>query len=350
MPKSPFVSVLVSAYGESPYLGEALASVIGQAEDPRSLEVVLLTDRHRSLDAIGGASTERDPPVREVLAQEPGKGAFFARGLQSCQGEVVSFLNDDDIWLPGKLTAVKRWMGSSPAVGLHRGGVRFYDGQPTSPPGWHRLSTRSGGKPVRIQRGRKGWPADLGRYAMGFNDSAISARREVLEPALPYLARIRASEDTFFLYAALASSGEMIYDPSPSVLYRTTPPPGPSSPPTSSSDPWSELHREFQLRVETYRVIRDAVSALAPDRAEVLAMADRGVALYELLSTLTTPDSSRARIARRAWELLPSWRIYGPSMNLGLIATATLSLASSRIARQLLLRAGLGWPLPPGPA
>lgn len=350
MPKSPLVSVLVSAYGESPYLGDALASVAGQSEEAGSLEVVLVTDRHRPLDRLPEGTRRLAGQVREVISSEPDKGPFFTRGIRSCQGEIVSFLNDDDLWLPGKVAAVRRWMEPSRTVGFHRGGVHFYDGHPTSPPGWHRLSTRAADKPVRIRRGRSRWPADLGRYALGFNDSAISVRREVLESALPYLDRIRASEDTFFLYAALSFSDEMVYDPTPSVLYRTTSLPDPPPLPSPPHDPWHELHQEFQLRVETYRVIRDAVSNLAPDRAEVLAMADRGVALYELLSTLTNPDSTRRRIAVRALELLPSWRIYGPPMNLGLLATAALSLASRRFASRLLLRAGLGLPRATGMA
>ena len=350
MPKSALVSVLVSAYGESPYLGEALASVAGQSEDAGSLEVVLLTDRHRPLDRLPEGTRSLAGQFREVISSEPDKGPFFTRGIRSCQGEIISFLNDDDLWLPGKVGAVRRWMEPSRTVGFHRGGVHFYHGQRTPPPGWHRLTTRATNRPVRIRRGRNRWPADLGRYALGFNDSAISVRREVLEPALPYLDRIRASEDTFFLYAALSFSDEMVYDPAPSVLYRTPSLPDPSLPPSPPHGPWPELHREFRLRVETYRILRDAVATLAPDRAEVLAMADRGVALYELLSTLTSPDPTRRRIAARALELLPSWRIYGPPMNLGLLATAALSLASRRFASQLLLRAGLGLPPGPGPA
>lgn len=339
---SASVSVLVSAYGPSPYLGDAVRSVFCQTSATLPEEIVLLTDQHRSIDLLRGGPAGRGIPIREVVCPEPRKGLFFSAGVKACQGDVVSFLNDDDVWLPGRLASIHQGFATRPAVALHRGGMRFYSPGGTPPHSWQRRMARPGRTPIRLLHQHGHWPPYLGRYDLGFNDSTLSVRREILEAADPYLSRIEASEDTFFLFSALALGEELLYDPSPSVLYRPPPLIPSRADPDTVAGQILRLHQEFSLRIGTFRAIRQMVTDLAADRRDLVDLADRGVAFHELLAELTDGPTDRRAIAARVLRSLTLWTRYDPLLNLGVVATGALSFLRRSLGPMLIVRAGLG--------
>jgi hypothetical protein len=336
------LSILVTSYGPSPYLRDALDSISVQGEALQDAEVVLLTDRSRGISDLRtpeGSSV----PVREVVFPEPSKGRFFSEGIRACRGDYVAFLNDDDLWVPGKLGSFGRIQDPGPPLGLHETGVRFYGadaGGPGGPHRWQRLEGRSG---RRFVRPKGGWSNELGRLGLGFNDSRMTLDRRMLLRADPWLEKIEASEDTFFFGVALALSDALFWDPRPLVLYRTHGIPG--APGTDGASPERAregLRREFSRRIETYRQLELLVRAQAPDRLEVLQFARRGRALFGFLSSLTSSGAGRQQLAREARGFLPFWRVYDPVLNWGLLATAGVSLLSPALARRFLVSVGLG--------
>jgi hypothetical protein len=347
------ISVLLSAYGPSPYLGDALRSVLSQATPGQPQEIVLLTDRPRPLDRLRGEYSADGLDLRQVLCPEPRKGPFFAAGIRACRGDIISFLNDDDLWLPGRLTSVDLGMSLDPDVGLHRSGVQFLIPPAPHPSGLpRRRHPGTVGTPVRFQRRGGRWSRRLGHYDLGFNDSTLSVRRNILQRADPYLSRIQASEDTFFLFAALALTGQLVYDPAPLVLYRV----GSQLPSVLPSDGAAglidSLHREFSQRIGTFQTIREMVADLSPDRRELGVLADRGVAFYELLTRLVGETPGRSVTLSMILRLLALWPTYDPALNLGLAGAGALSLVHRSLASRFILRAGLGRPmtLPPDPS
>jgi hypothetical protein len=334
------ISILLSAYGRSPYLTEAIRSVQAQRTTRPPQELILLTDRPRSL----GSSLTIGPsevPLKELLVPEPRKGPFFARGIEACSGEVICFLNDDDLWEPEKLESVERHMLAWPEVGLHRTGVHFVSEGSSSPPGRNHFARPTASLLVRVRRGGH-WPRSMSRYRFGFNDSSLTLRRECLVPMLPYLSEIEASEDTFFFLSALALTNEMVFDPTLLVRYRL---PG-GAPPGGSwqvrPEELRSLGRECALRIRAYEVMQQAAQTMAPTRVEVAGFAERGVRLFELLRALLQEQASRAELATRTTRLLSRWNRYETSVNLGASTLGFLSLASPGLARVVLVRAGVG--------
>lgn len=334
------ISILLSAYGKSPHLEAAIRSVEAQRMALPPRELILLTDRHRSLGTnltIGDSRV----PLRELRVPEPRKGPFFARGIEACSGEVISFLNDDDLWEPGKLRSVERHMLGRPEVGLHRTGVDYVSEGPQGPSGRLRPLRPTSFQVVRVRREDR-WPRSMGRYRFGFNDSSLTLRRECLDPMLPYLSEIEASEDTFFFLSALALTNEMVFDPTPLVRYRL-----PEGPPPGGSwqvrpEELSSLGRECALRIRAYEAMLRAARKMVPTRVEVADFAERGVRLFELLRALVRDQPSRRELAEGTIGLLPHWNQYEPRVNLGTSALGLLSLISPGLARTALVRAGVG--------
>ena len=101
-PEAPLVSVVIPTTGRSSLL-RAVASV--QAQSHATLEILVVQDgpderTRRELEALG------DPRVR-VLTQATPKGAAAARnlGIAAAEGTYIALLDDDDVFLPGKIAA-----------------------------------------------------------------------------------------------------------------------------------------------------------------------------------------------------------------------------------------------------
>lgn len=93
------VSVIIPTYNRLRLLRQALDSI--HAQTVRPLEVIVVDDGSQEDIAEGVA----DHPVRPLVIRQDrcGPGAARNRGLGEARGELVAFLDSDDLWLPTKL-------------------------------------------------------------------------------------------------------------------------------------------------------------------------------------------------------------------------------------------------------
>jgi glycosyltransferase involved in cell wall biosynthesis len=87
----PRISVVVPVRDGERFLGEALASV----EGPAIAEIVVVDDG--STDATGEVA-RADPRVRYLRQEPAGVSAARNRGVRACRGELVGFVDADDLW------------------------------------------------------------------------------------------------------------------------------------------------------------------------------------------------------------------------------------------------------------
>ncbi len=101
LPVAPLVSVIIPIYNGERFLRQAVVSVLSQEYAP--IEVIVVDDGSR--DASATIARGFGPPVT-CLSQANG-GAASARnaGVEASRGELIAFLDADDLWLPGKLHA-----------------------------------------------------------------------------------------------------------------------------------------------------------------------------------------------------------------------------------------------------
>jgi len=98
----PAFSVVIPTYGRPKFLEEALQSVYRQTVD--SYEIIVVDDA--SPEPV---SLPPGVPVRLIRAQQNG-GAASARnlGAAAASGDALTFLDDDDTWLPTRLEDAER--------------------------------------------------------------------------------------------------------------------------------------------------------------------------------------------------------------------------------------------------
>jgi Glycosyl transferase family 2 len=110
----PSASVVVVNYNYEPYLREAIDSALDQGD---SVEVVVVDDG--STDGSTDVICSYGDRVVPVLQANAGQGAAFTAGYAATTGEVVCFLDADDLLLPGTMTDAAARYRAEPYAKLH---------------------------------------------------------------------------------------------------------------------------------------------------------------------------------------------------------------------------------------
>ncbi len=97
----PCVSVIIPTFDRASWVGEAIASVLAQTYP--HLELIVVDDG--SHDATSEMVQAFGPALTYIWQPHAGVSAARNRGVAASRGELVAFLDSDDLWLPGKLAA-----------------------------------------------------------------------------------------------------------------------------------------------------------------------------------------------------------------------------------------------------
>ncbi|MCA9518521.1 MAG: glycosyltransferase family 2 protein [Myxococcales bacterium] len=99
-PASPRVSVVIPAWNAARYLGEAISSVLVQG---RVVAEIIVVDDGSDDDTAAVALAAAPNRVKVVRAEHGGIAATRNRGVAEASGELIAFLDADDLWTPRKL-------------------------------------------------------------------------------------------------------------------------------------------------------------------------------------------------------------------------------------------------------
>lgn len=125
---TPLLSVVIPTWNRARLVCEAVESALSQRVG--QVEVIVVDDG--STDDTANMLT-RDFGSRICLLRLPsrrGVGAARNAGVRLASGELVAFLDSDDLWLPGKLDAELRVLGRFPdAEAVVSDSLRFVEGQ-----------------------------------------------------------------------------------------------------------------------------------------------------------------------------------------------------------------------------
>ncbi|MGA7860449.1 MAG: glycosyltransferase [Thermoplasmata archaeon] len=208
------VSAVVMAHGRREFLREAVDSARAQTGVPSSYEVIVTKDfADPYVDAL--------PGLRVLDSTGMGTGAMIAEAAKAAQGDLLAFLDDDDVWEPGKVAQVLSVFASSPRLGYYGHGQSIINdaGEPSPMGGaiWRRQ--RRLRKDIEIPPPISGSVASS-LWADPGNDSSITLRRSFLLDREPFLHQIRASIDTFLLWTGLLSTGGVRFSSAPLTRLR----------------------------------------------------------------------------------------------------------------------------------
>ena len=119
----PRVSVIIPVYQGDRFLTEAIESVLNQTYT--NYEIIVVDDG--STDNSCGVLQPYREKIRYIYQENQGVAAARNRGIQMAQGELIAFLDQDDFWLPDKLTLQVACFDAQPEIGIVHCGWRRVD-------------------------------------------------------------------------------------------------------------------------------------------------------------------------------------------------------------------------------
>ncbi|MGH9917820.1 MAG: glycosyltransferase family A protein, partial [Nitrososphaerales archaeon] len=186
------------------FLRRSVSSVLGQTGETGPLEVVVVKDFEDPF--VDGLAVEGR--INSLILPSGSVGEFLARGVAVCRGDVICFLDDDDVFAPTKLSEVRRvFAADSSVVYLHNGmQLRYDDGRPARGL-FHQKTARD--LLIDVDNHRQEAVERAFSLSLPINLSSVSVRRSVLLEHMDTLRTISGSTDYFCFYAALSSRSRL---------------------------------------------------------------------------------------------------------------------------------------------
>ena len=200
-------SVVIPTYNRADVVVRAIASALAQTRSPGEIIVV---DDGSTDDTAARVPSLGDPRVRYIRQDNAGVSAARNAGVRAARGEVVAFLDSDDVWKPGKLEHDLRVLEHHPEVDAVFTDLDKHDGDTyvasfarDCPPFVELLARHTGADPIVFD------PRELRLLLLEqvpIMPSAFAIRREVFERVGGFDSSWRSWED-WELFLRLSAAG-----------------------------------------------------------------------------------------------------------------------------------------------
>ncbi len=202
--EQPLVSVIIPAYNGDRYIAEAVETVLNQ--NYPNVELIVVDDG--STDRTQQVLEPYFPQIHALSQSNQGVAAARNQGIEAAQGELIALLDQDDRFLPDKLTAQVAIFQGNPTVGVVNSGWRLIDaeGHPISTiEPWHDLPHLT----------LETW---LTRTPI--LPSALMFRRELWQQVGGFDSRFDGVDDVEFVWRLALAGCEAMWLPEVTVDYR----------------------------------------------------------------------------------------------------------------------------------
>ena len=117
----PLVSVIVAVSNGARYLAQALESVLSQTY--RRIELIVVDDG--SVDNSDKIAQSREE-VRYISQYTTGLAVARNTGVNAAQGELIAFIDQDDLWTPNKLDSQVDYLLQNPEIQYVNAWVKLF--------------------------------------------------------------------------------------------------------------------------------------------------------------------------------------------------------------------------------
>lgn len=126
MPEKPFLSVVMPIHDGTEWIGTTLDSVV--AESTAGIEFIVIDSS--PTDATAAMVERYADRLPLQLLRKPDVKPWQTKtnmGVELASAEHICILHQDDLWLPGRVAMVRRWIANAPKATLHLAPSRLID-------------------------------------------------------------------------------------------------------------------------------------------------------------------------------------------------------------------------------
>lgn len=126
MSDGPLVSAVVATYNRANVVATAIESILTQTY--KNIELIVVDDG--STDDTPAVLKRYNTSLQVFYQRNGGPGAARNRGIKAAKGDIIAFLDSDDVWLPSKIerqVAVLQRLDESVPCCLCSAHLRFVD-------------------------------------------------------------------------------------------------------------------------------------------------------------------------------------------------------------------------------
>jgi glycosyltransferase involved in cell wall biosynthesis len=211
--REPTFSVVIPAYNARDLIGSTIRSVLDQTTNAFELIVVDDGSEDGTPDVV---SAIKDSRLRLVRQANSGVAGARNRGVQESSGSLVSFVDNDDLWMPSYLETMGDALDADPGAGFaYTDGWSFDD---RSRRILRRTAMSGGDPPVPPPTDRDTFLAELMRR--NFILSSATVRRSVLEEIGGFRPNLGGCDDYDLWIRILIAGHRAVRPPGLLVLQR----------------------------------------------------------------------------------------------------------------------------------
>lgn len=294
----PTVSVIINTYNYGRFIEETIDSALAQDFPADQMEILVVDDG--STDDTAERVKKHGGLVRYFYKENGDQCSAITFGAGHAKGDLLAFLDGDDLWFPNKLSRAVEEFAKDPWIVMVYNRLTYWDSRDNT---------------VWVNE----WPADVSgdvladrRKLLAYNyppTSALVFRRDAFQ-RLTNIPMHPAFSYDLFLTAAVLFLGPIAYVPEPLTKYRV-----------HGGNRWfagrtdvdpKTIRRRLARQAAAMQIIRDWVRANVPKSLRPQARVILGLRRFrqEEDEFLLQPPGRLRIFVHKAREL----RLYGPTM------------------------------------
>lgn len=252
--RKPMISIIITAYNRLDFIDRAIESVARQTLDPSNLQVILVTNFQYNLNL---------PKSKYhsifVINTNGTIGHFLYMAMLKAEGEIIAFLDDDDIWANNKLEIINDKFLQNKDIYYYHNSAKYINLQDKEikykrPLDSKKIFLKKNGTYDFSMSNPDNRSINLALIVSGdFNLSSICIRRNLISSSLAQLRRVEGSTDAFFFWLSIVSGHTLYFDYSKLTDYRVHDRNSSSIPTVSSK------YKELNRQIKTYDILIEIV-------------------------------------------------------------------------------------------
>lgn len=216
--ESPKLTIIITAYNRKDYVSQAIDSVLNQTLNHRFYQIVVVCNfEGKTMSTNQGI--EKMNQCEFLYLGNGTIGEFLTEAVIHSRGEVITFLDDDDLFSENKLERIKNIFDEYPNLSYYHNSAHVFKDRVELTKETCDLETQTHLDFVSAQYPLKRITKFM-RSGGCFNMSSISIKRTVLLSSLNALRQIENDQDLFMLMIALQNGSLAARDTAELTYYR----------------------------------------------------------------------------------------------------------------------------------